>query len=291
MRVIRFVCLSMYCIAGVHLYAQFLDNKPATSEFRGRVVDGPYSSYDDLVVEVTNLRDRTIRERADVTADGSFGFRQLPTGDYEVHVSTLYGTELISTVESITPGAAPMEIRLGQSKLQRPPSGTVSIQQLTHPPSKQVRKLLDSGQRLFHAQHYDDAVARFSEAAKDDPDCPEAHADLGLAMTKTGDWTDAVAEYRTAVNLDPSNSILHSNLSAALAVQQRYEEAKREAWTALKLDPRNARAHYVIGAILLRTQGPTAAAVSHLLASQESFPSVKETVTSLCAANRVETCP
>jgi tetratricopeptide (TPR) repeat protein len=291
MRAIRHVCLTMCWFVGVHAYGQFSTAKPDMVEFRGRVAGGGYSSYDNLAIEITSLRDRTLREHVDVASDGSFGFRAIPQGDYELRVTSIYGTELVSTIESIGPGSPPAEIRLQEPKLEKPVSGIVSVKELIHPPSKQVRKLLDSGHKLFEAEHYDDAVARFREAAKDDPECPEAHADLGMALTKTGDWVDATQEYRAAVVLDPTNSVLHSNLSAALAVQKRYGEAQNEAFAALKLDSRNARAHYVMGAILLQTQGSLPAAVAHLVASENDFPSVKETVAKICSANHVSGCP
>ena len=293
MRATGYVCLLVCWFAGVHADAQFMNNndKPEMTEFRGRVTDGGYSSYDNLVIDMTNLRDSSIREHADVAPDGSFGFRSIRQGDYELRVSNLYGVEILSTVQSVGPEAVPAEIHLQQPKMSKPLSGTVSVHQLAHPTSRQVRKLLESGHKLMEEQLYDDAAARFREAATDDPACPQAHADLGLALTKTGDWGNATEQYREAITLDPGSSVLHSNLSAALAVQRRYDEAQKEALAALKLDSRNARAHYVIGAILLHTQGSTPAAIAHLVASEDAFPLVKQTVQKICAGNRVTGCP
>lgn len=290
MRVIRYVCLSLCWFAGVQAYGQLYTHKVNAAEFRGHV-EGGFGSYDGLVVEVTNLLDRTIRERADVASDGTFGFRSIPEGDYEVRVTTLYGSELTSTVTSVGPSNTQFEIRLQQATLQKPISGTVSIQQLNHPLSRQVRKLLEGGQRMLEEKHYDEAVARFREAVRNDPKCPQARASLALALTKTEDWNTAVEEYRAAIALDPGNSILHSNLSVALVVQNRYGEAGSEASTAIKLDSRNARAHYIIASVLLRTGGSVSETVSHLVAAQEVFPAARDALHKICAANHVESCP
>ena len=290
MRVTGYLCLAIGMFAGAQGYAQF-SNRSNLSEFRGRLVDGNYQSYDGLVVEVNNLRDRSIRERVDVTSDGAFAFGSLPEGEYSVRVFTLYGNELTSTVASIGPASSMFELRMPGAKLQRPISGTVSVQQLNHPLSKQVRKLLESGQKLFQDQRFDDAAARFREAAKHDPAAPQVHTDLGMVLSRRGAWDAALEEFRAALTLDTKNSLLHSNLSAALASVQRFDEAESEAAAALKLDPGNARAHYVLAGTLLYRQGHLTEAVSHLVAAQEAIPSARTALQKICAAKHVAGCP
>jgi len=276
---------------GTAVFGQYMPGKQSSAEFRGRLTEGGDSSYEGLVVEVTNLRDRSIRDHIDVLADGSFGFRSLPEGDYQVRVTTLYDEVVATTLTSIAQGSPPWEIRLPRSKLSKPPAGSISLQQLNHPPSKQVQKLLDNGERLLHAQHYEDAAARLREATINDPDCLQAHADLGLALSRVGQWDGAEQEYRTAVSLDPRNSMLHSNLGAALTMLQRFDEAEVEVATALRIDPRNPRAHYVMAGVLLRKNAPLKEAMTHLLAAQDEVPSARVSIQKICAENRVPGCP
>jgi tetratricopeptide (TPR) repeat protein len=285
------VCLGVCLVGGTHGYGQFPVGNSNTSEFRGRVVDGGADSYAGLVIEISNLRDRTIREHVDVNADGLFWFRGLPEGDYEIKVLTQYGQELVSTIGSVGVFSTPLEIRLPGPKLARPPSGSVSIQQLDHPLSKPVRKLLESGQKLFDEKHYDDAAARFRTAAADDPQCAQAQADLGLALSKLEAWEGTVEAYRAASALDPKNSVLHSNLSVALVMTHHFDEAETESATALRLDRTNARAHYVMAGLLLRKEGRLGDAVSHLVAAEDYFPSAKAAVEKICSATRVAACP
>jgi len=293
MRVTGYVCLVVCLFTGVHGYGQYNSGsgRPTYTEFRGRLLEGGFTSYEGLVVEVTNMRDRSIRDHAYVLADGSFGFRSLPDGDYQVRVTTMYDNELMSTLASVGPASSPLEIRLRENKLQKPPAGSVSLYQLNHPVSKQVRKLLDRGQRLLHEERYDVAAERLREAANDAPDCVQAHASLGMALSHMGQWDGASQEYRAAVALDPKNSVLHSNLGAALSVLSRFDEAEQEAKTALKLDPRNPRAHFVIAGVVLHRRGSLEEAMPHLLAAQDAVPSARTAIQKICAANRVEGCP
>ena len=291
MRTVGMVCLVVCLCPAARGYGQLLGSKSAMVEFRGRVIDGGTSDYAGLVIEVANLRDRTIEDHADVTAEGLFWFREIPAGDYEIKVLTQYGEELVTTVASVGMFSPPFEIRLPGVKSSRPASGTVSIQQLNHPVSKRVRKLLDSGYHLFEDQRFDDAVARFREAVTDDPGCAQAHADLGLALSKKEAWAGAIEAYRAASALDPRNSILHSNLGVALSMMRRYDEAEREIAKALTLDGTNARAHYVMAGLLLRKPGQLREAVSHLVAAQDHVPSARPAIEKICAVSRVESCP
>jgi tetratricopeptide (TPR) repeat protein len=254
-------------------------------------VEGGFASYNGLVVEVTCLRDRTISERADVAADGSFGFRAIPEGDYLVRVTTPYDAELANTITTVGPYTLPFEIRMPESRLQKPVQGTVPIRQLNHPPSRQIKKLLESGHKLVQDRRYSDAAERFREAARDAPDCLQARADLALTLFRMGALDAAAEEYRAALSLDPRNSMLHSNLGGVLAASKHFDEAAKESTVALKLDPRNARAHFVLGGLILQQQGPLPQAVSHLVAAGESVPSARKAVEKICAANRVKGCP
>jgi Flp pilus assembly protein TadD len=250
-------------------------------------------SYDGYVVEIASLNDRSIRKRTDVLSDGSFSLHQVGNGDYLVRVLTLYDSEVTNTVITVGQVTAgePWEIRLPERKLAKPPSGTVTVGELSHPLSRQVVKLLQNGQRLFDEQRFADAAARFREAVRDDPQSPQAHAQLGMALSRTEDWDDAIREYRQAVTLDSRNSILHSNLSSVLASAKRLDEAQSEAFAALQIDPANGRAHYILAAILVHQPGRLTEAVSHLVAARDSFPAARTALDKVCAVKAVQGCP
>jgi tetratricopeptide (TPR) repeat protein len=267
----------------MHANGQF---EPNSQELHGRLIGGADFSYDAYVIELSNLTDRSNRYHTDVRADGNFVVRDLPKGDYMVRVLTLYDAEITTTMVSVglASGGVPFEITLPQQKMQKPVSGTVSVQQLSHPLSKQERKLLVSGEKLADSQHYADAAARFREAVDDDPQSPQAHAELAMALSHLENWDGAIREFQAATALDPRNSVLHSNLASVLASANRAREAQGEAAIALKLDPSNARAHYVTAAVILHQPGHLEEAVSHLLAARDAFPPARDALERICAA-------
>jgi len=287
----RYVCLAVCLLTAFKGYGQFSATKANLTEFRGHLTGGGTTSFTGMVVEVTNLRDRSVHERADVVSDGSFAFRGIPEGDYQVRVTSMYDDELANTITSVGPSPMSFEIRLPQSRMEKPGTGTVSIRQLNHPLSRQVKKLLESGHKLAQEQHYDDAAKRFREAAQDAPDCLQAHADLGLTLFRMGAWEGAVEEFRAAISLDPKISLLHSNLSGSLAALHRFDEAEKEALTALKLDSRNVRAHFVLGGILLQKKGGVSQGIAHLREAEDAIPSAKTAVEQVCAISHVAGCP
>ena len=138
------VCLAAPLFAATHSLAQLspYDGKD-TTELKGRIVsDGP-ARIEGLAVELFNLTDHTFHMRNDIASDGTFVFRSIPGGDYEVKVITIYGDDVTSTIASAGRFNEPVEIRLPEQKRERPVSGTVPVQELEHPLSKQARKLLD----------------------------------------------------------------------------------------------------------------------------------------------------
>ena len=79
---------------------------------------------------------------------------------------------------------------------------------------------------------------------------PEAHANLGVALAKKGDWDGAIAEYREALRLNPDNDIAHANLGAALGNKGDWDGAIAEYREALRLNPNNDGAHANLGWML-----------------------------------------
>lgn len=291
MSAIGYVCLAVSLYAATQGFGQSSNFPAMRSEFRGQILDEDHPVTSGLVVEITSFSDRTLRERADVMNDGVFIFRSIPQGSYQVHVMTVDGNEVATAIANVGPYGAPFELRLPPNKLSRPGSGTVSLQQLQHPVSKQVQKLLEKGGKSLTAKNFEAAEADFRKALRDDPQCMQAHALLGLAYIRRSEWKEAVTEYRAAVALDPANSVIRSNLSAALASDGDFADAAIEAQSALKLDGHNPRAHFVMAGILLRDPRGFGDAVPHLAAAAESFPSARTALNKLCAARNITGCP
>ncbi|HXJ96843.1 MAG TPA: tetratricopeptide repeat protein [Terriglobia bacterium] len=78
----------------------------------------------------------------------------------------------------------------------------------------------------------------------------EAHASLGLAAARKGDWASAVTEDREAIRLDPNRAAAHAQLGSALAQQAAWDEAIAEDREAIRLDPNSPLGHLSLGEAL-----------------------------------------
>ena len=103
----------------------------------------------------------------------------------------------------------------------------------------------------------DEAIACYRRAIDADPDLPDAHSNLGVALRATGRVDEAVACYRTAIALRPDYPEAHNNLGIALQQQGLLDEAVACFREAVALKPDYPDGHGNLGmALLLRGELP-----------------------------------
>jgi tetratricopeptide (TPR) repeat protein len=98
-----------------------------------------------------------------------------------------------------------------------------------------------------------EAAEQFREAAKIQPDSPEAHANLGSALDALGMADEARREYAAALRIDPGFAGAHYNLGLSLLRAGLTDEAAGEFRAALASDPAHARARNSLGLALARS--------------------------------------
>ena len=79
------------------------------------------------------------------------------------------------------------------------------------------------------------------------PDDPEAHCNLGLALASQAKLDAAVTHFRQALRLNSKYAEAHNNLGTALRSQRKQEEAIKCFRQALRCSPAFADAHYNLG--------------------------------------------
>lgn len=84
---------------------------------------------------------------------------------------------------------------------------------------------------------YPEAVDEIREAIKLNPDFPDLHNQLGLALSMNGEREVAVAEFQHALHLNPRYVEARLNLAIILNDLGRYEDALREFHTEQLRDP------------------------------------------------------
>lgn len=110
-----------------------------------------------------------------------------------------------------------------------------------------VREAIERGLADLRAQRWPEAVAAFQDALATDPDHPEAHSLLGLALVRSGRREDGVRHLARAVELEPADTGLRFNLGDGLLVAGRPEDARRELLAVVEADPDLASAWVRLG--------------------------------------------
>jgi protein O-mannosyl-transferase len=91
--------------------------------------------------------------------------------------------------------------------------------------------------------HLPEALAHLEHAIALRPAYPEAHNNLGLALTQSGRPPEAIPHFETSLRLKPNVYQTHNNLGIALASSGRAEEALRAFERAAKLNPAMPNIH------------------------------------------------
>jgi len=118
------------------------------------------------------------------------------------------------------------------------------------------------------AGRVDDAVASYRRALQLKPDYPEAHNNLGAALSTQRRREEAMAAYRRAIELRPNYAQAHGNLGIALREEGHLEEALASYRRAIEYNPDDAMTHSNLGAVLSEQGRPDEAAAACLRALQ-----------------------
>lgn len=97
----------------------------------------------------------------------------------------------------------------------------------------------------------DDAEATLRLALELAPDCPEAHADLGLVLSLRGQLASAEDEFARAVVLDPDLAVAHLGLGNVRATRGDSPAAERAYVAALRIQPELVEARRNLVRLLL----------------------------------------
>jgi tetratricopeptide (TPR) repeat protein len=82
------------------------------------------------------------------------------------------------------------------------------------------------GHVLFDLERIDDAIERYTEAARLKPDDANIRNDLGAALATRGHLNKAMEQFSTALRIDASSAQAHQNMARVLAQMGKPEEAR-----------------------------------------------------------------
>lgn len=109
---------------------------------------------------------------------------------------------------------------------------------------------------------YRDELARLEAEARDKPDDPVIHYQLGIVQYKNGKVKEAVETWQRASELDPANAEIRNYLGKALLEEGRQEEGVQQLQKAVELEPNMPAAYYNL-AVAEESLGKAAMAAEH----------------------------
>jgi tetratricopeptide (TPR) repeat protein len=118
------------------------------------------------------------------------------------------------------------------------------------------------GVALAQTGKIEEAIARFEQALRINPDFADAHTNLGNALRLAGRIPEAIEHFEQVVRIEPDLAEAYNNLGAALAQTGKIEEAIDRFEQALRINPDFADAHFYLG-LALEKMGRTPEAIEH----------------------------
>src|SRR5262249_24405231 len=121
----------------------------------------------------------------------------------------------------------------------------------------QLRQLLLKAVELRAAGLFDEAAAKWRQAAERDPENSDLHRELGITFLLAKDWKRARVEMLEATKHDPDDADAHNGLGYALEKLGELDAALQEYRKASRLEPDNLsyRQHYIEALSKLSAQG------------------------------------
>jgi tetratricopeptide (TPR) repeat protein len=111
----------------------------------------------------------------------------------------------------------------------------------------QVTKLINEADRLRKDKKFEEAILKYKDVLKLDPNSVLADYNLGNALYNQGKLDEAIASYQTALRLDPNYAMAYNNLGVTLYDQGKLEDAIAAYQKALQIDPNDAYAQNNLG--------------------------------------------
>jgi tetratricopeptide (TPR) repeat protein len=208
---LRHVCVSLFLIV---FSASAVGGPLATVS--GVLTKSTPANFSGIAVELREIGVPTeLLDRAYVSFDGHFEVRGVPSGQYMLSVLASNGQPIHEEYITVQPYVHNINVPLDAKETARPVSGVVSVQQLSHKPSKKARKAF--GASLVSKEEGDLIRSQqlLEEAVRLDPEFVEALNNLGARYVAIGRFADASRCFERAIQVAPQTASLYANLAQA----------------------------------------------------------------------------
>jgi len=237
-------------------------------------VDSP--AIVDSEVRLSDLHGGQKVAQASVGGDGRFEFRHIPYGDYRLTVlddaDRLLHEEMISVHDQQQP---PIQVEVKLPETPRPAAGTVSAQELLHPPARKAVNAVLEAQKLAAAGEHDKAAGQLEKAIQLSPGYAPAWINLAVQHILLNRYEQAIQELTHAGEISKPSAMTLGNIAYAQYALHRFDEGTRSAREALRLDPSCIPAHYLLGLFLVLDRRTRSEGLQHLELAARTMPAAR----------------
>jgi len=266
---------AVVCAAGPAM--PLMNNDQQAPVVKGEIETSQPTLY-GYTIQLFDLGRHSTISTSEIRSNGEFELRQVPYGSYLVTVTDARGETVYQGNVNVGGPTGPFIIRLPDDEKPRPGSGTISVKQLQHPPTRKAYEALFAAQRFAEAGNNEKAVDSIERAIAISPDYADAWVNLGARHLGMGRYREAIVETRHAIELAGPSSLTLGNIAFAEAMLGSQAEARQSAEEALHLKPDDAHAHYVLGLVLYLSHGSNQEAVRHLQLAAPTILGARETL-------------
>ncbi len=236
---------------------------------------------DRLQVTAVELTSPLSQTTTFVSSDGSFEFRSLPAGSYEVRLTNLQGDIFLKQIVNV-PSMTAVRFDISSLTGVNPKSaGPVSYYRLSHQVPDKAVKLWQKAVKAAKAGHSEESAELLDKALASDGQFADALHMRGVYALQAKDFELASNLLSHAATLDESNPNFLADAAFGHFAAESPAKALHYARSALRLDPANKKANYVLGLTMLRQGDQGEETVRALQQASTLFPSAARVLNQL----------
>lgn len=210
-----------------------------------------------------------------VGGDGTFVFHRVPYGEYRLTVLDSGDNPIHEELVSVRDKSQPIQVAVDLPETAHPAAGTVSAEELLHPPTKQAFRAFLAARKFADAGAHDKAAGQLEKAVQLSPDYLAAWVNLGAQHIFLKCYEQAIQELQRAGEISKPTAMMLGNIAYAQFALHRYNDGLRSAREALRLDPSYPQAHYLLGSFLVLNRRTLAEGLQHLEVAARAIPDVR----------------
>jgi len=209
----RLLVVTMLAVAAVAFAAPAF----AQGTLRGKVVDQKDKAVDKANIKIEYLDGINFKAEIKTNNKGNYTQVGLRPGNYRVTASTPELGEQEFTVKVPLGDAKEVNFKLGGAVAAAAAAATAK--------NDALKKLFDEGVAASTAGQYDDAIAKFNEAAAAVPGCFDCFYNIGHAYVQKKEPEKAVEAYNKAIEMRATYAEAYQGLATAYNMLKQFDKA------------------------------------------------------------------